>query len=133
MSASRRTRYARSVRVGLLAVALLFGEGCVDNASPPPPPSTGQLHIVHVSWTNSHQPADAATCYAHPILTVRFRLDPIRGETVSYAPVPCDDGLFTAEIPDRFWIAEVATIETSVGVPIDATGHATVDLTDWQR
>lgn len=88
---------------------------------------------MHVSWTNSHQPADAATCYAHPDLTVRFRVSPIGGGTIAYAPVPCAEGLFTVEIPLRFTIAEVATIESSAGVPIDADNRAAVDLLDWER
>jgi hypothetical protein len=119
-----------SVRVACVFI-LLVVVGCVDDASPPA--SEGESRIVHVSWTNSHQPADAATCYAHPDLTVRFRVTPVGGETVAYAPVPCAEGLFTVEIPLRFTIAEVATIESSAGVPIDADGHATVDLLDWER
>jgi len=120
------------VKVACVA-ALLIG-GCVESSPPAesPPPEDG-TRIVHVSWTNSHQPASNATCYAHPSLTVRFRIMPVGGETLSYAPVPCAEGLFTAEVPLRLTMAEVATIESSAGVPIDDSGHAAVDLLDWER
>jgi hypothetical protein len=117
-----------------LIVAVSVVAGCTtDRSSPAASMEEGGSRIVHIAWTNSHEPADAATCYAHPDLTVRFRVVPIGGETVSYAPVPCAEGLFTVEVPVRFVIAEVATIESSSGAPIDASGHATVDLLDWER
>lgn len=108
--------------------------GCVTSASEPQPAMDDSTRVVHVAWTNDYESASAANCYAHPELTVRFRAETVGGEVLAYAPVPCVEGLFTArDIPARLWIAEVATIESAMGVPIDADGFAMVNLDSRMR
>jgi len=90
-----------------------------------------EIQTVHVHWLIAGKPADASTCDAYPNLTVEFLTSPPPNNEplLSFAPVPCIEGEFTADrIPTWFWIAGVRNREAGMDVPIGADGMARLDL-----
>ena len=68
------------------------------------------------------------------MLEVRFRTDLVEGPLLTYPGIACTDGRFELRaLAGKYWFAEVATIESAMGVPIAADGTATADLISWER
>lgn len=58
---------------------------------------TDQIRTVRAEWTLRGMPAGADTCAAAPSLMISFWGSGGYGGSLSYAPVPCAEGVFTID------------------------------------
>ena len=94
--------------------------------------SPDQLRVVHARWTMRGMPAGQDTCAAAPSLMITFAAPGMISERLSYAPVPCAEGVFTIDkLPLSYYQVQLA--RESGGPPASAnvdavTGDAAMDL-----
>jgi hypothetical protein len=102
---------------------------CARSHSCTPP---DELRVVHARWTVRGMPAGQVACAAAPSLTITFLAPGGVGERMTYAPVPCAEGVFTIDkLPVSY--NEVQLGKDSGGPPASAnvdamTGEAALDL-----
>jgi hypothetical protein len=95
--------------------------------------AAGEVRAVHVTWTLSGKPADAASCSATPDLRIQFGTAEEIATGIGYAPVPCRQGKFTIDkMPLMYKSVRLSKNDFSASGDIarldEVTGEVTIDL-----
>lgn len=87
------------------------------------------IRLVVTTWTVRGEAATAASCAAHPDLSIHF--ETANFQSFGFAPVPCRNGKFTIDkLPASYTRVELGIAGGDVGTytTIPSTGDAMIDL-----
>lgn len=92
--------------------------------------ATSSVHVVHVNWTVTEEPASDTSCATAPKLSITF--SSTVGDEFGFAPVPCNAGRYTIDkMPMRINNVQLARqYEYGGGAygSFDETGNVQLDL-----